>query len=114
MSSVTITQLLCFLPSGVQASPFLRVINELAHLVGERRLLLPIEVDGVHVNSSAAMGNNAFRVFKEIFVKTGNPGHYEMMNPLLATGPTAEYFLRLAYRSVLTVQGVVRRITRCS
>jgi hypothetical protein len=36
------------------------------------------------------MVKNALRVFREVFVKSGNPGHYEMMNPPLATDPVAE------------------------
>lgn len=47
-------------------------------------------LDDAHITPSAAMIRNALRVFKEIFVKTGNPGHYEMMNPPLATIPVAE------------------------
>ena len=43
-------------------------------------------LDDVYITPSDAMVKNALRVFKEIFVKSGNPGHYEMMNPPLATG----------------------------
>lgn len=42
-------------------------------------------LDDAHVTPSDAMVKSALRVFKEIFVKSGNPGHYEMMNPPLAT-----------------------------
>jgi wobble nucleotide-excising tRNase len=46
-------------------------------------------LDDVHITPSDAMVKNALRVFKEIFVKSGNTGHYEMMNPPLATGAVA-------------------------
>ncbi len=42
-------------------------------------------LDDAHVTPSDAMVKNALMVFKEIFGKSGNPGHYEMMNPPLAT-----------------------------
>lgn len=38
-------------------------------------------LDDAHITPSDAMVKNALRVFKEIFVKSGNLGHYEMMNP---------------------------------
>ena len=47
-------------------------------------------LDDAHITPSAAMVKNALRVFREVFVKSGNPGHYEMMNPPLATDPVAE------------------------
>ena len=37
--------------------------------------------DDAHITSSDAMTRNALRVFKEIFEKSGHPGHYAMMNP---------------------------------
>jgi len=46
-------------------------------------------LDDAHITPSDAMVKNALRVFKEIFEKSGNPGHYEMMNPPLATGAVA-------------------------
>lgn len=46
-------------------------------------------LDDAHITPSDAMVKNALRVFKEIFVKSGNPGHYEMMNPPLAIGAVA-------------------------
>ena len=36
------------------------------------------------------MVKNALRVFKEIFVKSDNSGHYKMMNPPLAADAVAE------------------------
>jgi wobble nucleotide-excising tRNase len=47
-------------------------------------------LDDAHITPSDAMVKNALSVFKEIFVKSGNPGHYEMMNPPLATAAVAE------------------------
>lgn len=41
-------------------------------------------LDDAHITPSESMIKNALRVFKEIFVKSGNPGHYDMMNPPLA------------------------------
>ncbi|MCB9831593.1 MAG: AAA family ATPase [Planctomycetes bacterium] len=38
-------------------------------------------LDDAYITPSEAMVKNALRVFKEIFEKSGNPGHYEMMNP---------------------------------
>lgn len=46
-------------------------------------------LDDAYITPSDAMVKNALRVFKEIFVKSGNPGHYEMMNPPLPTGAVA-------------------------
>jgi wobble nucleotide-excising tRNase len=46
-------------------------------------------LDDAHITPSDAMVKNALRVFKEIFEKSGNPGHYEMMNPPLATAAVA-------------------------
>lgn len=46
-------------------------------------------LDDAHITPSDAMVKNALRVFKEIFVKSGNAGHYDMMNPPLATGAVA-------------------------
>lgn len=46
-------------------------------------------LDDAHITPSDAMVKNALMVFKEIFVKSGNPGHYEMMNPPLATAEVA-------------------------
>lgn len=45
-------------------------------------------LDDAYITPSEAMVKNALRVFKEIFINSGNPGHYEMMNPPLA--PAAE------------------------
>jgi len=42
-------------------------------------------LDDAYITPRDAVVRNALRVFKEIFVKSGNPGHYEMMNPPLAT-----------------------------
>lgn len=47
-------------------------------------------LDDAHITPSTDMVKNALRVFREVFVKSGNPGHYEMMNPPLATDPVAE------------------------
>lgn len=46
-------------------------------------------LDDAHITPSDAMVKNALRVFREIFEKSGNPGHYEMMNPPLAAGEAA-------------------------
>ncbi|MFN0038418.1 MAG: AAA family ATPase [Burkholderiales bacterium] len=46
-------------------------------------------LDDAHITPSDAMVKNALRVFKDIFVKSGNSGHYEMMNPPLVTGQVA-------------------------
>ena len=46
-------------------------------------------LDDAHITPSDAMVKNALRVFKEIFMKSGNAGHYDMMNPSLATGAVA-------------------------
>ncbi|HET7922293.1 MAG TPA: AAA family ATPase, partial [Gammaproteobacteria bacterium] len=42
-------------------------------------------LDDVYITPSDVVINNALRVFREIFEKSGNLGHYEMMNPPLAT-----------------------------
>ncbi|MDZ7686954.1 MAG: AAA family ATPase [Gammaproteobacteria bacterium] len=47
-------------------------------------------LDDAHITPSDAMVKNALRVFKEIFVKSDNLGHYKMMNPPLATDAVAE------------------------
>lgn len=46
-------------------------------------------LDDAHITPSDAMVKNALKVFKEIFGKSGNPGHYEMMNPPLTTDALA-------------------------
>jgi len=46
-------------------------------------------LDDAYITPSDAMVKNALRVFKEIFAESGNPGHYEMMNPPVATGAVA-------------------------
>lgn len=46
-------------------------------------------LDDAHITPSDATVKNALRVFKEIFVKSGNAGHYDMMNPPPATGAVA-------------------------
>ena len=46
-------------------------------------------LDDAYITPSDAMVRNALRVFKEIFVKSGNSAHYEMMNPVPASGAVA-------------------------
>lgn len=46
-------------------------------------------LDDAHITPSDTIVRNALRVFKDIFVKSGHPGHYEMMNPPLATAEVA-------------------------
>lgn len=69
-----------------------RVIPEFAHVVGKRWLCTSY----AHIISSAAMIKSVPSVpsvpsvFSEVFIKTGTPWHFQMMNPPLATGPAVE------------------------
>ncbi len=46
-------------------------------------------LDDAHIAPSDAMVKNALKVFKEIFEKSGNLGHYEMMSPPLTADAVA-------------------------
>jgi wobble nucleotide-excising tRNase len=46
-------------------------------------------LDDAYITPSDAMAKNALKVFKEIFVKSGHQGHFEMMNPPPAVAAVA-------------------------